>query len=249
MSRSAKIVGMAAALTACLGASAGCTSLGQGEGDVKSEQLLAKDCWCSSYDMKPDFFAAVPYRDTLQLRVQRGADLQEISDGLAVLVDKVTTIRESWRGKRLNVSLPSAIELISKDSGMLPSGGCGPDEMVAAAGEPTCDPGVVAAAPPADEGESVVHMALYLQQSCHNQNVVLYAVSGGIVFNSLFSGDPNEKTGVDKYTDAVFDVMVGDPQDAPPGTDPKDIPPEKLTHLQGCFRFYFERGQPGQPFP
>lgn len=236
------------AAAALIGAGAGCTSLGQGEGAVKSEQLLAKDCWCSSYDMQPDFFAAVPYRDTLQIRLQRGADLQEISDGVAVLVDDVKAIRKNWLNKRLSVSLPSAIELISKESGLLPEGGCGPDEMVEGV-EGTCDLGALAGAPKAEEGESVVHMALYLQQSCHNQNVVLYAVSGDILFKSLFSGDPNESVGVDKFTDAVFDVMVGDPQDAPPGASPSEIPPEKLTHIQGCFRFYFERGQPGQPFP
>src|SRR5439155_15727100 len=61
----------------------------------------------------------------------------------------------------------------------------------------------------------VVHMALYLQYSCHNQNTILYAVSGQITFASLFDGDPNEKNANAKYTDATFsDVSFGDPRDA-----------------------------------
>ncbi|HTN92093.1 MAG TPA: hypothetical protein VL242_50835, partial [Sorangium sp.] len=72
--------------------SLGC-SLGQGEGEVYSSRLRAANCWDDSYDMRPDFFAAVPYRSTLQIRVQRGSDLQEISDGLAVLIDDVDLIR------------------------------------------------------------------------------------------------------------------------------------------------------------
>jgi hypothetical protein len=92
-------------------------------------------------------------------------------------------------------------------------------------------------------------MALYLQRSCHNQNIVLYAVDGTIKFQALFSGDPNETDAVDKYTDATFDVWVGDPRDAGLGHPADAIPRELLSRVTGGFRFYFERGQPGQPFP
>jgi hypothetical protein len=92
-------------------------------------------------------------------------------------------------------------------------------------------------------------MALYLAESCHNQNVVLYGLSGTITFNALFSGDPTEKEGSEKYTDASFDVMVGDPRDAPTGGDATEVPADMQSHVTGFFRFYFERGQPGQPFP
>ena len=44
------------------------------------------------YDLQPDFFAAEPYRSTLQIRLQRGSDLAEFSDGLMVLIDDVPTI-------------------------------------------------------------------------------------------------------------------------------------------------------------
>ncbi|MCK6590017.1 MAG: hypothetical protein L6Q76_20800, partial [Polyangiaceae bacterium] len=96
---------------------------------------------------------------------------------------------------------------------------------------------------------SLVHLALYLQQSCHNQNIVLYAVSGSIMFTTLFSGDPNEAAADAKLTEAVFDVMVGDLKDAPPDGSPDQIPVERQTNLKGYFNFYFQRGQPAQPFP
>ena len=51
----------------------GC-SLGEGEGDVKSDALIVKDCWFGEYDLQPDFFAAVPYRETVNMRVQRGTE-------------------------------------------------------------------------------------------------------------------------------------------------------------------------------
>jgi hypothetical protein len=95
----------------------------------------------------------------------------------------------------------------------------------------------------------IVHMALYLHRSCHNQNTVLYAVNGKVCFSRLFSGNPNESSADDKLTNALFKIQVGDLRDVPLGSYPSDIPPELQSTVQGCFRFYFERGQPGQPFP
>ncbi len=210
----------------CLGVSCllalgamGC-SLGQGEGEVKSDALVAKECWFDAYDLRPDFFAAVPYRSTLQMRVQRGTDLQEVSDGLAVLVEDVSLVRDDLLGKPLDVTL---------SPGVLP-------------------PGSDFALPP-PEGQPAIHLSLYLQRSCHNQNVILYAVDGSVTFHSLFSGDPNEAEAAEKYTDAEFDVWMGDPRDAPVGKRADEIPKELQSRVTGFFRFYFERGQPGQPFP
>lgn len=213
-------------VAAALGPLAGC-SLGQGEGVVRSESLYAADCWLhNSYDLQPDFFAAVPYRQTLQIRVQRGSDLQEVSDGFAVQVDDVDLIR-SQLGKPVCLSLPAGVVA----PGSLP---IRPDPLVDA----VCG------------GQYPVHAALYLQSSCHNQNTVLYAISGTIVFDALFSGDPNEDQGAEKYTSARFEeVVIGDPHDAPPSASADQIPDDKRSKLTGNFSFYFERGQPGQPFP
>ncbi len=54
---------------------------------MESERLYLKGCWNGSFDLRPDFFAANPYRaESLQIRVQRGDNNQEASDGLIVLV-------------------------------------------------------------------------------------------------------------------------------------------------------------------
>ena len=87
-------------------ANGACTLVGEGEGTVTSSRLIVKDCWDGPFDLRPDFFAAPPYRDTIQLRVQRGSDLQEVSDGLAILVNEVPSIRESQLGTALPVGLP-----------------------------------------------------------------------------------------------------------------------------------------------
>jgi hypothetical protein len=197
----------------------GC-SLGQGEGDVKSDALFVRDCWLGEYDLQPDFFAAVPYRESVNMRAQRGTDIQEVSDGMAVLVQDATWVRNEFLDKPIAVTL---------SPGVLPPG----------AGFPT----------PPPEDQPAIHMALYLQRSCHNQNSVLYAVSGTVTFHSLFSGDPNEDEATDKFTNAEFSVLMGDPRDAPAGAPANEIPDDQQSLVTGFFRFYFERGQPGQPFP
>jgi hypothetical protein len=199
-----------------LGATATGCDVGQGEGWVRSDLLAVPDCWSGPFDLQPDFFGTVPYRDTQQIRIQRGSDQPEVSDGVAIQVNATGAIREQQLGQALDVGLSP--ELWSDIN-------------------PTAVPG------PAP----LVNLALYLQFSCHNQNIVLYGVGGTVTFSALFSGDPIESSGSEKLTEASFDVQVADPRDAPPGST--EIPAEKLTPLQGYFRFHFVRGQPAQPFP
>lgn len=211
MKGGAALVGLLA-----LGLSTGCTAIGEGEGWVRSDRLLVDECWSGPFDLEPDFFGTVPFRDTQQIRVQRGADLMELSDGVAIQVAGVTDIRENQLGQELQVGLaPKLWEDIN----------------------PTATP----------SEEPPVNLALYLQFSCHSQNSVLYATSGTIVFDALFSGDPAETSGADKLTNASFEVTVGNPRDAEPGST--ELPPDRVSQLSGSFRFHFVRGQPSQPFP
>lgn len=208
---------LGAALLSILGASC---SLGDGDGEVKSDKLRLENCWDGPYNMEPSFFAGVPYRSTFSIRVQRGGDLAEVSDGLSVLVDDVHQIRgdsgESLIGKKLDVGLSPEVT----------------------------PPGIPVT--PLDN-PPLVHMALYLNNSCHDNNSILYVTRGTITFSSLFNGDQNTTDADDKLTAAEFDVMVGDPRDQPSSGGP--IPDDKLSHVTGWFRFYFQRGKPGQPFP
>ena len=206
----------AIALLLLLTSTSACAVLGQGEGDVHSDALKAESCWDGTFDLAPDFFGAIPFRETLQIRVQRGSDLQGVSDGLEVLVTELSSLRETELGKPIEVGL--APQLLSAIA-----------------------PGLALGAAPR------ISMSLYLQNSCHSQNVILYGLSGSITFAALFSGDPNESVGSEKLSDATFDVLMADPRDAIPGT--VDVPAAKTSRVTGHFKFHFQRGQPGQPFP
>ena len=246
-----------------LAGTAGC-SLGLGEGQVKSDELFAHDCWGANdggvqgdvYDLSPDFFAAIPYRTTLQIRVQRGNDLEEVSDGLSVLIDDVPKINKEICA-RLTTSpdcskaddrgpLLSLVEA-TPEWQECPAGTVGFQVALPPGVNPPGSPAV----PPPDllNDPPIVHMALYLHRSCHNQNNVLYAVNGKVCFSRLFSGDPNERSADNKLTNALFKIQVGDLRDVPLGSYPREIPSELQSTVSGYFRFYFERGQPGQPFP
>jgi hypothetical protein len=209
--RAAGCLGAGLALCA---ATSGC-DVGQGEGWVRSDKLTVPDCWDGAFDMQPDFFGSIPYRDSQQIRLQHGSDQPEVSDGVALQVNATSAIR-GMLGQSVDVGL--APELWAEIN-------------------PTATPG------PAP----LVNLALYLQFSCHNQNVVLYGVGGTVTFAALFDGDPNESSGSEKLSEATFDVDVANPRDAPQGST--EVPADKRSLLQGYFRFHFVRGQPAQPFP
>lgn len=92
---------VAAAVVACFG----CTT-GEGEGWVKSDQLFVRDCWNGPFDLQPTFFGANPSGDALTIRVQRGDNLREVSDGLTIMIKDLPTIRESSLGSAVQIGLP-----------------------------------------------------------------------------------------------------------------------------------------------
>jgi hypothetical protein len=109
-------------------------------------------------------------------------------------------------------------------------------------------PGVVPPGFPivADPNPPLVHLTLYLHRSCHSQNSALYSIDGSITFHALFDGDLNETNAAEKLTDAEFgDITVGDPRNRQPASSTV----EDVSHILGQFKFYFQRGQPAQPFP
>ena len=244
-------------------------SLGEGHGTVTGTLDVA-DCWSGRFDLAPDFFAGIPYRDTLELRIQRGSDFQTFSDGIVILVNDVHAIRPGRGpgrlGEPLSVSLPPEVT----------------------------PPGVPV---PAIADPAMVTFALYLQRSCRTQNVTLYAAAealldpdgtcadvpdggplpelcpggnatdGGpapagdaglsaadlpigrstITFTRLFNAVPEETNAAERLNEGSFDVYLVDPRETCPGG--LGPPPRCRGHLTGTFRFYFERGRPAQPFP
>lgn len=206
MTRSA----LAALLALSFGA--GCT-VGEGEGSVTTERLYVQGCWNGPFDLQPDFFAANPYRkESLLIRVQRGDNNQEASDGLSVIVNDLDAVRAQM-GQPIPVGLPSGVT----PPGQVPSGQPSP----------------------------LVAISLYLHQTCHEQNSATYSVSGDITFTSLFSGDPNEENSDARLTEATFAVQFADPRELIGASDPAAVTSDVVT---GNFRFFFQRGQPAQPF-
>jgi len=201
-------------------------SQGVGEGSVKSDRLYIGNCWNGPFDLGPNFFGAIPFsKDVISIRVQRGDDNQEVSDGLNVMVNDVQEIRSSTMAQDVD-------------------GGIGLGEDIAV-GLP---PGVTPPGMPIllNEHPPVVSLTLYLQDTCHLQNGTIYSVAGTINFAKLFSGNANETNSDDRLTEASFDATFADPRDM--NTD-YTFDESVTSHVTGWFKFYFQRGQPAQPFP
>ncbi|MFO0568783.1 MAG: hypothetical protein U0263_24185 [Polyangiaceae bacterium] len=199
---------------ACMLGLAAC-STAEGEGWVKSDKLLVEDCWNGPFDLGPTFFGANPYQDTQTIRIQRGDNLEEVSDGLIAVVKEVQQIRNDALGQELRVGMPPGVS----------------------------PPGVPVKL---DTQPAPVNLSLYLHDTCHRQNGTLYSVDGTIRFASLFSGDPNEDNADDRLTEASFSATFADPRDV---LASGEVDPDKTSLVTGWFRFYFQRGQPAQPFP
>jgi hypothetical protein len=191
----------------------GCT-VGEGEGWVKSERLFVEDCWSGPFDLGPDFFGANSFRgDALFLRVQRGDNIEELSDGLIVVVNDLPTQRARV-GQPIDVGLPPGVS----------------------------PPGVPVVY---NDNPPPVSLALYLHDSCHAQNGTVYSIGGSITFQSIWSGDPNEEDSDQRLTEATFDSTFADPR-LLVGEHADDESVQ--SRVTGHFRFFFQRGQPAQPF-
>ena len=191
----------------------GCT-VGEGEGWVRSDRLYLDDCWNGPFDLGPDFFGANSFRaDALLFRVQRGDNIEELSDGLTIVVNDLPTQRARM-GQAIAVGMPRGVS----------------------------PPGVPVVY---QENPPPVSLSLYLHDSCHVQNGTVYSTSGSITFKSLWTGDPDEDDSDKRLTDATFDATFADPR-LVVGASADD--PTLQSHVRGHFSFFFQRGQPAQPF-
>ena len=193
----------------------GCT-VGQGEGHVKSDHLYVNGCWNGPFDLGPDFFGANPDQaESLTIRVQRGDNIEDVSDGLIVLVDDLQGVR-----MQLNTDIQ-----VGMPPGVSPPG----------------VPIVFNPNPPK------VSLSLYLHNTCHLENGTIYSVAGTIHFSSLFSGDLNEASSKNRRTTATFSASFADPRELAAAAD--DAAKTAVTStVTGDFDFFFQRGQPSQPF-
>jgi len=122
------------------------------------------------------------------------------------------------------------------------------DEHLGEAVEVRLPNGVAAPGHPASGEETpLVSLTVYLNDSCHEQDVSLQAISGTITFDALFSGDLSDRKKSERLIEGSFDVTVADPRRLP--ADGSEPDPALLSQVQGSFRFYFRRGPEAQPFP
>ena len=110
------------ALAAAMALLCACTT-GEGQGEVTSDRLLVTDCWNGPFDLQPTFFGANPYRQqTLFIRVQRGDDAVDVSDGLTVSIGDLEEVR-ARRGESVRVGLPAGVSPpgVSRPAGATPA--------------------------------------------------------------------------------------------------------------------------------
>jgi hypothetical protein len=81
-------LGLAASLAAAC-------SVGVGSGEVTG-QVSAPECGLEGepFDLAPSFFAADPVEEILEIRVQRGSDFEDTSDGLLITVRDANQVKE-----------------------------------------------------------------------------------------------------------------------------------------------------------
>jgi hypothetical protein len=210
------------ALLAAVAGAFGC-SVGQGVGFVRSDDLYVDECYEGPFDLRPTFFGANPFEDTLTIRVQRGERDILVSDGFTMLVYNVSAVRNSALDTELPLGLPVGVSPLGFPLPEVPN-------------------------PPA------ATLTLFLNNSCRSQNSALSAVSGGVTFSKLFSGNPNEENSDDRITSGSFHATVVDPRRAVSDTDADGnptytYPDEWTSEVDGAFNFVFHRGTPAQPFP
>ncbi|HEX4628215.1 MAG TPA: hypothetical protein VH137_05430, partial [Gemmatimonadales bacterium] len=105
--------------------------------------------------------------------------------------------------------------------------------------------GEPAEVPDPDGGTSTAHLPAAPDASAPAPSGAV--VSSWINFTDLFDGNPDEPDAPRRLTTAKFHFYLANPREiCPGGLGP---PPRCRGDLEGNFSFYFERGQPAQPFP
>ncbi len=126
--------------------------------------LNVPDCWSGSFDLHPDFFAAVPQSGPngvrspttgIEIRIQNGGDFESFSDGIIIVVDDAGEVRgDPAADGTPRPSLLGTPLVVSLAAGVVP-----PGVPITPVAEPR-----------------IVHASLYLNRTCRTQNDALYAL-------------------------------------------------------------------------
>ena len=236
----------------------GC-SVGEGTGSVSGD-LSVTDCWSGAYNLQPDFFAATPSADddTLTIRVQRGSDYINFSDGIDILVTHVTQVRTTMLNQPLAIALPPSV--VPPGVPITPTQNPAFVQLALFLQE-TCRPetpglyGMSSVSTSGSNGDGgiICNATTAPPQQCGMNVMPVGTATSTITFSHLFDaslamgGDPGSLSADERLIEATFDVVLGDPRDECSGGIGPPAPCR--GHLTGSFQFYFERGKPAQAFP
>lgn len=201
----------------------GACSVGQGTGYVRSTDLFVLNCWEGEFDLRPTFFGANPFDDTLTIRVQRGERDIQVSDGFTMLVYNVRQIRSSLLGQALPLGLPVGVSPLGYPLPDVPN-------------------------PPM----ATLSLYLNNSCAAQNSQLLAVdgEVTFSKLFSGDLNEESSEDRITEGYFWAdVTDPRTAQP--APEGSEdgPYIYPDDTKSTIEGEFSFVFHRGTPAQPFP
>jgi hypothetical protein len=200
----------------------GC-SVGEGDGSVTSADLFVDGCWDGEFNLRPTFFGANPFEDTLTIRVQRGERNLQVSDGISLLVYDVPAIREFGLNQMLPLGLPVGVSPLGFPLPPVPN-------------------------PPA----ATLTLYLNNSCAGHNAvllSVSGYVMFTKLFSGDLNEESSEARITEGVFHATVTDPRVAVPSTAPDGTPTYTYPEGFTSDIDGDFNFVFHRGTPAQPFP
>jgi len=235
---------------------AGCAT-GEGSGSVRSDRLYVKNCWDGPFDLLPDFFATVPFNDSQQIRIQRGDRSVEVSDGIILVVNDIAKIRSTQLGAPLALGLPVGVQ----PPGFPPRIQLVPPEVSlslylyatchlqngalnSVSGTITFDHLFSGDRNENNAEERLTQAHFDALVADPRDATVLPSPSPGAAPTADGGADSGALTdaGVAAASDAGTVITYG-------GSVTVEFAVHQTSHVTGDFQFYFQRGQPAQPFP
>jgi len=197
-------------------------SVGQGEGYVRSPKLFANDCYRGEFNLEPDFFGANPYGDTLTIRVQRGEQDIQVSDGITLLVNDVPNARMHLN-EPLSIGLPKGVSPLGFP---LPEVPTPPDASLSLYLNASC------------RSQNTV-LTAYAGELTFKQ-----------LFSGDLNEENSVDRVTDGYlTASVVDPRDAVAREPSVGGKAYEFPADRITVIDASFKFVFHRGTPAQPFP
>jgi hypothetical protein len=210
------------ALLAAVAAGFGC-SVGQGVGYVRSDDLYVDECYEGPFDLRPTFFGANPFEDTLTIRVQRGEQDILVSDGFTMIVYNVSAVRRSALDIELPLGLPVGVSPLGFPLPEVPN-------------------------PPAATLTLFLNNSCRSQNSA--LSAVRGGVTFSKLFSGNPNEEnSDDRITSGSFHATVVDPRRAVADTGADGNPTYTYPDEWTSEVEGAFNFVFHRGTPAQPFP